>query len=173
MDFLCRCFCAVWMIFLYSTISSSKSIFVMVVSHRQTSAPIALLDICIGPSMLRDWLTAAFFCTVFLVVIRLVLRLVSVVALWFALPAVGYALLPAVRLCSSRLYSSFLLLFSTVNAALRAHRRFDVLLAVIVPVLLYFHLLNHWLVGCGSVCDSHHWLLGSGFASDPPRDTSW
>ena len=46
--------------------------------------------------MLRDWLTAAFFCTVFLVVIRLVLRLVSVVALWFALPAVGYALLPAV-----------------------------------------------------------------------------
>ena len=38
-------------------------------------------------------LTAAFFCTVFL----LVLRLVSVVVLWFALPTVGYALiLPAV-----------------------------------------------------------------------------
>ena len=29
-----------------------------------------------------------------------------------------------------------------MNAALRAHRRFDVLLAVIVPVLLYFHLLT-------------------------------
>ena len=28
-----------------------------------------------------------------------------------------------------------------MSAALRAHRRFDVLLAVLVPVLLYFHLL--------------------------------
>ena len=46
--------------------------------------------------MLRDWLTAAFFCAVFLLVIRLVLRFVSVVALWFVLPAVGSALLPAV-----------------------------------------------------------------------------
>ena len=64
-----------------------------------------LLDICIGHQMLRDWLTAAFFCAVFLLVIRLILRFVSVVALWFALsavgsalvlPAVGYALLPAV-----------------------------------------------------------------------------
>ena len=85
--------------------------------------------------MLRDWLTAAFFCTVFLLVIRLVLRLVSVVDLWFAfLPAVGYALL-------------FFFFFSSflpprrLSAALRVHRRFDVLLAVLVPVLLYFVLL--------------------------------
>ena len=42
--------------------------------------------------MLRDWLIAAFFCAVFLLVIRFVLRFVSVVALWFALPAVGSAL---------------------------------------------------------------------------------
>ena len=43
--------------------------------------------------MLRDWLAAAFlYC-----VLRIVLRLVSVAVLWFALPAVGYALLlPAV-----------------------------------------------------------------------------
>ena len=42
--------------------------------------------------MLRDWLAAAFLCTAFL----LVLRLVSVAVLWFALPTVGCALLPAV-----------------------------------------------------------------------------
>ena len=42
-------------------------------------------------------MTAAFFCAVFILVIRLVLRFVSVVALWFVLPAVGSALvLPAV-----------------------------------------------------------------------------
>ena len=46
--------------------------------------------------MLRDWVTAAFFCAVFILVIRLVLRFVSVVALWFVLPAVGSALLLAV-----------------------------------------------------------------------------
>ena len=46
--------------------------------------------------------------------------LVSVTVLWFALPAVGSALLlPAVGF-----------------ALLRAHRRFDVLLAVLLPVLL-------------------------------------
>ena len=56
----------------------------------QLSLP--LLDICIGSQMLRDWQAAAFFCTVLL----LVLRLVSVAVLWIALPAVGYALLPAV-----------------------------------------------------------------------------
>ena len=54
-------------------------------------------DICIGPQMLRDWLTAAFFCTVFLLVIRFVIRFVSVVALWFALPAVGSALFGSFR----------------------------------------------------------------------------
>ena len=39
--------------------------------------------------MLLDWLAVAFLCTVFL----LVLRLVSVVVLWFALPTVGSAVL--------------------------------------------------------------------------------
>ena len=43
-------------------------------------------------------------------------------------------------LCSSQFFSSFLSC-STMSAALRAHRRFDVLLAVLVPVLLYFVLL--------------------------------
>ena len=105
--------------------------------------------------MLRDWLTAAFVCTVFLLVIRLVLRLVSVEALLFALlavgsalvlpavgsallAAVGYALLPAVGyalsaccwLRSSRFFSLFLS-FSTIERF-----RTAVLLAVLVPVLL-------------------------------------
>ena len=118
----------------------------MVVSHRQTSAPIPLLDICIGPQMLRDWLTAAFFCTVCLLEIRLVLRLVSVVDLWCALHAVASALgwlcsSACCWLCSSRFLSSFLP-FSTLSAALRAHRRFDVLLAVLVPVLLLYLLFT-------------------------------
>ena len=44
-------------------------------------------------------------------------------------------------LCSSRFFSSFLP-FSTLSAALRAHRRFDVLLAVLVPVLLLYLLFT-------------------------------
>ena len=58
------------------------------------------------------------------------------------------ALLPAVLcssaccwLCSSRFFSSFLP-FSTLSAALRAHRRFDVLLAVLVPVSLHYLLVT-------------------------------
>ena len=85
-------------------------------------------------------------------------------------------------LCSSRFFSSFLP-FSTLSAALRAHRRFDVLLAVLVPVLL-LHLLfttgssavvlSRILTTCSlamapSVFLSHHWLLGSGSVSDPPQ----
>ena len=117
--------------------------------------------------MLRDWLTAAFFCTVFL----LVLRLVSVVVLW----------LPCLLLAgSSRFFSSFLP-FSTMSAALRAHPRFDVLVAVLVPVLLLSLLFTtnslamvlSWIfTTCSlavipSVLFSHHWLLGSGSVSDP------
>ena len=84
--------------------------------------------------------------------------------------------------CSSRFFSSFLS-FSTLSAALRAHRRFDVLLAVLALVLL-LHLLfttgssavvmSRMLTTCSmavvrSVSLSHHWLLGSGSVSDPPQ----
>ena len=82
----------------------------------------------------------------------LVPRLVSVAVLWFALPAVGCALLlPAVGLALLPAVGFALLLaavgfavlgsFHRLSAALRAHRRFDVLLTVLVPVLLYFVLL--------------------------------
>ena len=125
--------------------------------------------------MLRDWLTAVFFCTVFLLVFRLVLRLVSVVSLWIALPAVGYALVPAVGYallpavgCALLPAVGFALLgsfhhfsfFSTLSAALRAHRRFDVLLAILVPVLLLYLLFT---TGSSAVVLSL--IL--------PRDTLW
>ena len=46
-------------------------------------------------------------------------------------------------LCSSRLFSFHRFSPSRrLSAALRAHRRFDVLLAVLVPVLLYFFLFT-------------------------------
>ena len=98
--------------------------------------------------MLRDWLTAAFFYAVFLFVIRLVLRFVSVVALCFVLlvvgsalvlPAVGYALLPAVGYAFLLAVGCALLgSFHNFSPSLRAHRRFDVLLAVLVQVLLLY-----------------------------------
>ena len=70
------------MIFLYSTISSLKSIFGMVVIPSPSFS-----------SYCPCWTSGTFLCSVLL----LVLRLVLVVVLWFALPAVGYALLlPAV-----------------------------------------------------------------------------
>ena len=53
--------------------------------------------------MLPDWLTAAFLGEVFLL-----LRCVSVAVLWFALPAVGYALLACRWLCFSCLPLLFL-----------------------------------------------------------------
>ena len=73
-----------------------------------------------------------------------------------------------------------------MSAALRAHRRFDVLLAVLVPVLLYFVLLfttDFWAVVLSRIlttCSlavvacvllSHHWLRGSGSVPDPPPET--
>ena len=67
-----------------------------------------------------------------------------------------------------------------MSAALRAHRRFDVVLAVLVPVLLYFVLLttgpsavvlSRIFTTCSlavvpSVTLSHHWLFGCGSVSD-------
>ena len=83
-------------------------------------------------------------------------------------------------LCSARFFSSFLPL-STFSAALRAHRRFDVLLAVLVPVLLLYNIFttgssavvqSRILTTCSlavapSVSLSHHWLLGCGSVSNP------
>ena len=96
-------------------------------------------------------LAAAFFCTVFL----LALRLVSVVVLWFALPAVGSALLPAV---------GFALLPAVGFALLPAvgFARFFSSLLQIFDVLLarssypccftsFFSSFHHWLFGGGSV----------------------
>ena len=98
--------------------------------------------------MLRDWLTAAFFCAVFL----LVLHLVSVIALWFALLAVGYALLPAVGYALLDSFHHF-------SPSRRGELLCERIVASRVAPLSSFH---HWLVCCGSVSDSHHLLLGCG-----------
>ena len=52
------------------------------------------------------------------------------------LPAVGFALLPAVGFALLGSFHRF-----SLSRRLGTHRRFDVLLAVLVPVLLYFVLL--------------------------------
>ena len=105
--------------------------------------------------MLRDWLTAAFFCAVFLLVIRLVLRFVSVVALWFVLPAVGSALLPAVGyallLLSAVLFSvlfiiSLLLDVERCSASASSLRCSSRSPRTGVAPLSSFH---HWLVSTG------------------------
>ena len=110
--------------------------------------------------MLRDWLAAAFLCTVLL----LVVHLVSFVVLWFALPAVGSACLLLAML--------FSVLFIIIAPDLR------VLLAVLVNLLCYFVLLttgslvvvlSRILTTCfsavvPSVFLSHHWLFVCGSA---------
>ena len=131
----------------------------------------------------NDFLVSlTLYCVLLLVSCR-----VSVAVLWFALPAVGYALLlpavgvalllPAVGVALLLPADGFALLpavgfallgsfhrFSPsrrLSAALGAHRHFDVLLAVLVPVLLYFVLLftTDFLAMAPSVFLSHHWLL--------------
>ena len=74
------------------------------------------------------------------IVLILVLRLVSVAVLWLLCLSLVLLLscLPLALLFS--VLSSFLP-FSTLSAALRVHRRFGVLHAVLKPVLLYFVLL--------------------------------
>ena len=69
---------------------------------------------------------------------------VSVVVLWFALPAVGFALLGSFHHCSRSSCSS------------RCPRTSVALL----------HSSRHWLVGCSSVSDSHHLLLGCASSSE-------
>ena len=93
-----------------------------------------LLDICTA-SGLAGWIAAALLCILFI----LALRLVSVAVLWLLclLLAVLFCLLLAMLF--SVLFT--FLPFSRLSAALRAHRRFDVLHAVLAPVLLYFVLL--------------------------------
>ena len=136
------------MIFLNPTISSSKSIFGMVAKTSSSFSsccpaghPVSVLG-CFGSGLYT--------------VLLLVLRFVSVAVLLFALLAVGHALLllavgsallPAVGFCYSRF-------FFIIAPDLR------VLLAVLVPLLLYLVLLTTGLVGRGSVSDSHHLLLG-------------
>ena len=75
------------------------------------------LDICIGSWVLRDWLAAAFS-----VVFLIVLRVVSVAVLWLL------CLLLALLFC--------LLFFSSLLQI------FDALLAILVPLLLYYILLD-------------------------------
>ena len=112
--------------------------------------------------MLRDWLTAAFFCTVFL----LVLHLVSVVVLW--LPCLLLAMLFSCLLLAS-LFSVLFIISPLLDvercsasaSSLRCSSRCP---CTRVAPLSSFH---HWLVGCGSVSDSHHWLFGCGSVSDP------
>ena len=113
-------------------------------SLRQASAVFAPAGhFCVGSWMLRDWLAdwvdcCSFFSAVYFPSYFDLCQSQSLLAL----PAVGSALVFACCwLCSSRFYSSFLP-FSTLSAALRTHRRFDVLLAVLVPVLLLYLLFT-------------------------------
>ena len=87
-----------------------------------------LLDLCIGSWMLRNWLAAAFLCEVFLIV----LRLVSVVVLWFALL---FCLLLALPFCLLLALPFSVLLI--IAPDLRCSS-----LAVLVPLLLYFILFT-------------------------------
>ena len=137
------------------------------------------MDCCWTFASLVGWVCCSLtlYC-----VLLLVLRLISVAVLWFALPVVGYALLlPAVGFALLGSFHRFTP-SRRLSAALRAHRRFDVLLAVLVPVLLPFVLLfttdslavvlSRILTTCSlavaqSVFLSHHWLRGSGSVSDP------
>ena len=153
------------MIFLYSTISSSKSIFVMVVSHRQASAPIA------PPGRLHRFLEASGLADC-----SFLLYCVSPRNWPRTSPCLGGS--PLVCLACCGLCSCLLLavlfclllavLFSVllILSPLLDGERFDVLprypRARVAPLSSFHHLV----VCCGSVSDSHHLLLGSGSVSD-------
>ena len=105
-----------------------------------------LLVICICSWMLRDWLAAAFHCDV----LRIVLRLVSVAVLWFALPAVGYALvLPAIGFALLPVVGFALL--GSFHHCSRSSMFFSCGPRTLVALIHSFH---HRLFGCGSVCAS-------------------
>ena len=162
-----------------------------------------LLDICVGSWMLRDWL-AGLLQPYFVLCLSSYFAMslsqsfgcfacrwlcsclacrwqCSSACCWLCSSACCW---PCSSACcwprSSRFFSSFLPL-STLSAALRAHRRFDVLHAVLVPVLLPSLLfttgssavvLSQILTTCSlavvpSVLLFQHWLFGCGFVSDP------
>ena len=113
--------------------------------------------------MLRYWLAATFVCDV----LRIVLRLVSVAVLWFALPAVGSALLlpavgsalvlPAVGFALAA--CCWLCSFGSFRHSPDSSRGPRTLVALL-------HSSRRKLVGCDSVSHSHYWLLGCGSFSD-------
>ena len=125
------------------------------------------LDICIGPWMLRDWLTATFFCTVFLLVIRLVLRLVSVEALLVLLLVLLFCLLLGVLFCLllAVLFSVLIIISPLLDVERCSASASSLRCTSRCPrtrVALLRSSFHHWHFGCGSVSDSHHLLLGSG-----------
>ena len=141
-----------------------------------------LLDICIGSWMLRDWLADCIFSSVAYFASS---RSQSFGLLCLLLALLLSCLLLALLFCPllALLFSVLFIIFffSTLSAALRAHRRFDVLLAVLVSVLLLYLLSTTGssavvqspsLTSCSlavapSLFLSHHWLLGCGSVSDP------
>ena len=135
------------MIVLYSTVSSLKSIFGMVVitspsfsSHCPCWTSASVLG-CYG----TGWLQLSVLCfSLYFALSRSVL--------WFALPAVGFAPLSSFHHHSRSSCSSRCL--RTLVALLRCCRR--------------------WLVDCGSVSDSHHLLLACGsFCASFPEAFHW
>ena len=117
------------MIFLNSMVSFSKS----------------MVGIIVFSSPCSCWTSASLAAAFFCIVLLLVLRLVSVVVLWFALPAVGFALLPAV---------GFALLPAVGFAFLGSfHHRYSSSCSSRCPRTLVALLRScrHRLVGCGSV----------------------
>ena len=116
-----------------------------------------LLNICIGSWMLRDWLPAAFLCTVLLLVLRLCLgrspfvclaccRLCSSLACrWLC------SCLARCWLCSSLFFSSLLQIFVFSRCPRTS-----------VALLRSSLLFTTGSLDCGPVWDSHHLLLGCG-----------
>ena len=167
------------MIFLYSTISSLKSIFVMVVSHRQLSYVLCFsrasprTSPCLGRSPLVGlaccWLCSCLACC----------WPRSSACCWLCFSACCW-------LCSSRLFPSFLP-FSTLSAALRAHRRFKFFSLSSYPCcsFIFFSPLARLLWFCLGFSPLAPWLwfllhfsLATGFLAVGlslilPRGTLW
>ena len=157
LDFLSLCYWAVWMTFLFSTISSSKSIFRMVLITSPsfssccacwTSASVLG---CFGIGRLQLSSVVSLF----------VLRFVSVAVL--RLPCLLLAMLFSCLLLAFLFCLLLTLLFSVLlNIApdLRCSSRCPRTLVALL------HSSRHFLVGCGSVSDPHHLLIGWGSVCD-------